>query len=58
MSDWRAIAKARGLDIPPRDLDRIAETLEQLEATFRPLAVKLAPDVEPATGFRAEADPT
>jgi hypothetical protein len=56
MKDWRAIAKASGLDLDPAQLDRIAEPLQALEAAFRPLVNRLTPDVEPATGFGLPED--
>ncbi|MGA2723047.1 MAG: hypothetical protein ABSG79_11620 [Bryobacteraceae bacterium] len=56
MKDWKAIAKASGLEVDAAQLNRIAEPLEALEAAFRPLANRLTPDVEPATGLRLEAD--
>ena len=54
MKDWRAIAKAGGLDVPDRDLDRIAGPLEALEEAFRPLVQDLRAEDEPATSFSAE----
>ena len=56
MKNWRAIAKASGLEVDPTQLNRIAEPLEALEAAFRPLVKDLAPGVEPATGWRLEED--
>jgi hypothetical protein len=56
MKDWRAIAKASGIEIPAKDLDRIAPPLDALEAAFRPLAKDLTPDVEPSVEFRMEED--
>jgi hypothetical protein len=56
MRDWRAIAQAGGLKIDPKELDRIAEPLEALEKTFRPLVKDLTPNLEPSTGFRMEED--
>jgi hypothetical protein len=56
MKDWRAIAKASGLDVDPAQLIRIAEPLQALESAFRPLVNRLTPDVEPATGLRLEED--
>ena len=50
MKDWRAIAKASGIEV-----DNV-EPLEALEAAFRPLVNGLTPDVEPATGLRLEED--
>jgi hypothetical protein len=54
MTDFRAIARARGLDIPEDQLDRIARPLELLEAAFRPLTTDLPPSLEPASGFDPE----
>ena len=51
--DWRRIAQANRLEIPDADLDRIAPTLEAMEAAFRPLAQALPPDTDPAFIFRA-----
>jgi hypothetical protein len=48
------IAKARGLEIPPAELTRIAASLEALEEAFRPLVQDLPPDLEPATGLGFE----
>ena len=56
MTDWSAVAKARGIAIPPTELARIASTLETLEAAFRPLIEPLTPDMEPALLFRAVED--
>ena len=50
MTDWKAIAKASGIEIDS------VEPLEALEAAFRPLVKDLAPGVEPATGLRLEED--
>lgn len=56
MKDWKAIAKAHGLDLSARDLDRIAPPLDALEAAFRPLVKDLTPGTEPAVDFNAEED--
>ena len=56
MRDWKAIAKASGIEADPTQLNRIAETLETLDAAFRPLLKDLTPGVEPATGLRLEED--
>jgi hypothetical protein len=50
MKDWKAIAKASGLEV-----DSVAP-LEALESAFRPLVKDLAPGMEPATGWRLEED--
>ena len=54
--DWKAIAKARGLDIPAADLELIAPRLDALEQAFRPLVRQLTPDQEPAAGFYADPE--
>jgi hypothetical protein len=54
MKDWVAIAKANGLDLSARELDRIAQPLASLEETFRPLVNDLTPDIEPAFSFHME----
>ena len=48
MTDWHAIARARGLDIPAEAVERIAPSLNGLEAAFRPLLKNLTHSVEPA----------
>ncbi|HWD00343.1 MAG TPA: hypothetical protein VG456_26480 [Candidatus Sulfopaludibacter sp.] len=47
MKNWRAMAAAIGLDLPARDIDRIAQPLDGLEEAFRPLVRDLTPDQEP-----------
>ncbi len=54
--DWKALAQARGLNIPETDLDAIAPRLDALEEIFRPRALKLTPDQEPAVTFRADVE--
>jgi hypothetical protein len=51
MIDFKALARARGLDIPESELDRIVPTLESLEAAFRPLAADLPASLEPVVGI-------
>jgi hypothetical protein len=54
MRDWATIARAHGLDLSARDLDRIAQPLAALDETFQPLVKNLTPDVEPAFEFHME----
>lgn len=54
MTDWRSLAKARRLNIPEGELERVAAALEKLEEAFRPLAAGIPLDVEPAVVFRTE----
>ena len=51
--DWKKIARANGLAIPDAALERIAQSLDALEADFRPLARTLPPETEPAVAFHA-----
>lgn len=53
MTDWKKIASGREAGIPEADLDRVVESLKSLEEVFRPLAQKIAHDVEPAVTFHA-----
>jgi hypothetical protein len=48
MTDWTALARARGLDIPPDAVEHIAPSLTALEDAFRPLLARLAFALEPA----------
>ena len=50
MKDWKAIAKASGLEVPGEELDRIVGPLYALEEAFHPLVSDLPADLEPATG--------
>jgi len=56
--DWKKIARANGLAIPDAALERIAQSLDALEAEFRPLARALPPDAEPAVVFHADIEPS
>ena len=47
LMNWKDIAQAHGLNLPARDLDRIAGPLDALEQTFRPLVKTLSPGDEP-----------
>jgi hypothetical protein len=47
MTDWTAVARARGLDIPEDAVRNIAPSLTGLEATFRPLLARLPFSLEP-----------
>ena len=53
MTDWKSLAKARRLNIPEPDIEKISSALDKLEEAFRPLAAAIPLDVEPAVTFRA-----
>jgi len=56
MTDWKSIAKARQLNIPEPDLDRVVQPLAGLEQVFRPLAGTIPHEIEPAVTFHAAED--
>jgi len=56
VKDWAVIAKASGLNLSPRELERVAQSLAALEETFRPLKQSLTPEIEPAFEFRMEEE--
>lgn len=53
-TDWKAIAKARGIETP--DLEVIIRRQQGVESAFRPAAQRLTPDQEPAAVFRADPE--
>jgi hypothetical protein len=55
MTNWPALAAARGLDIPHEAVERIAPSLEALEQAFRPLLAKLPLTLEPAINLSEAA---
>lgn len=50
------MAKANGLALGAKELAALQETLETLEKNFQSLVKELPPELEPALGFRAEAE--
>jgi hypothetical protein len=55
-TDWEALAKARGLEMSPDELNRVIEPLRALELRFRPLVRQLASNLDPAITFRANPE--
>lgn len=55
MRDWKALAHAQGLNIPPEQLERTVTPLREMEEIFRSLASDLTPELEPAYEIRLEA---
>lgn len=51
--DWKRMARASGLSIPDAALERVAQSLDALEADFRPLVRALPAETDPAVAFRA-----
>lgn len=56
MRNWKALAKAQGIDIPAGELDRAVAPLDEMEEIFRSLIPELSPDIEPAYDVRLEVD--
>jgi len=56
MTDWKAIAGARGIGIAAKDLDRTVAPLNELEQIFRSLVPDLPFDLVPAFDVRIEED--
>lgn len=54
MRDWKAAARARGIEIPAEQLERTVKPLNEVEVIFRSLIAGLSPDIEPAFGVRLE----
>lgn len=55
MTDWIALARARGLDIPEEQVSRIAPSLEALVRDFAPLKAKIPHELEPAITLSEQA---
>lgn len=49
--NWKSIAEALNLGIPPQDLEKIAPVLDAMDAAFRPLVETIPLDTEPAITF-------
>lgn len=55
MTDWMALARARGLDIPEEQVARLAPSLQALASDFAPLKAKIPYEVEPAITLSEQA---
>jgi hypothetical protein len=55
MTDWLTIARARGIQAPDAELERIAAVLRALEGAFAPLVNEIPLETEPVTVFRPAA---
>jgi hypothetical protein len=55
MRDWKAIAKAREIDIPAETLDRTTGPLNEVDEILRSLIRDLRPETEPAFEVHLEA---
>ena len=55
MTDWMALARARGLDVPEEQVARLAPSLEALVRDFSPLKTKIPYELEPAITLSEQA---
>ncbi len=46
--DWKLLAQALRIEIPAGELERAAESLDKLDASFRPLLGKIPLHCEPS----------
>lgn len=56
MKNWKLAAEALNLGIPESELPKLSQTLESIEAAFRPLAESIPDDVEPAVIFHVQPE--
>jgi hypothetical protein len=56
VTDWKALAQARGLSLPAQDLERASAPLGVLERAFRSVKGDLPVDLEPALEFFPSAE--
>jgi len=56
MTDWMAIARARGIEIPEGEEGRLIGPLVALEESFRPLVNGLSPLMEPDCQLHLEEE--
>jgi hypothetical protein len=56
MTDWTAVARARGIEIPEGAEGRLIGPLVALEETFRPLVHGLSPLMEPDCELHLEEE--
>ena len=55
MTDWLALARARGLDIPEEQVARLAPALEALARDFGALKSRIPYEIEPAVTLSGQA---
>ena len=54
MKNWKQIAEANGLDIPAGQIEKVAPSLDSLEAAFRPLVALLNEESESSLTFHLQ----
>jgi hypothetical protein len=55
VTDWKALAAARGLNLSEGELQKLAAVMNALEPASKALVANLTHDIEPATTFAEEA---
>jgi hypothetical protein len=58
MTDWHAVAQARGVKISESEIERMAEALRRLEEVLQPVVHDLPHSLDPAITFRADPGDT
>jgi hypothetical protein len=51
MTDWKEVARARGISGSGVEIEQLAAVLEPLERAFAPLVREIPVETEPATVF-------
>lgn len=51
MTDWKSLAEAAGVNLPPEQITKITPTLQALEEAFGKLKAALPDDAQPAVQF-------
>ncbi len=55
MTDWKAVAGARGLQLSEAELAKLGSAMEALEPAYQALLAKLTPEIEPVVILSEEA---
>lgn len=55
MKNWKLIAAGSGVHVPDGELEKFAPAMDALEAAFRPLALSIPLEIEPAITPSEEA---
>jgi len=55
VTDWKALAAARGLHLSEGELQKLAAVMNALEPASKALTANLTYDIQPATTFAEES---
>lgn len=56
MKNWKLVAQGLDVAIPEADLPKLSQTLEAMDAAFRPLAEAIPDEIEPAVIFHIQPE--